>query len=300
MSDDKTADVADDLVMNEEESAALEAMKNEDAEPQPVADVPEPSAEPVPEPQPVAAEAPKSEDKPPEGYVPHQAMHAERMRRQEAEARVAEALDRLAALEARVPPPEPESVPDSLSDPDGYNAWVKRQAETVAERVERIEQEAAARMELERVTATLAASEREFTAGKPEYAEAKQHVIAARHRSLKRMYPGETDAAIAAHVRNEELQLAQHAAANGMSPAELIYQVATEDYGFRPAAPQANNADRIQAQARAQSATESLATASAAAGRPEITVESLAKMSEGQLAKIKAERPDEFRRALGG
>ena len=68
------------------------------------------------------------EGKPPEGFVPHGAMHQERVKRQEMERKLAE-------LEAQIKPAE-EAVPewkDPIEDPAGHRAWTEYQAKKARE-----------------------------------------------------------------------------------------------------------------------------------------------------------------------
>ena len=119
--------------LTSEEAAALEAMKNdtgEGIEQEQKAQEAEQKeqessdAEEVREQDPqdgrqeeVKAEFKTSREKPPEGYVPHQAMHAERLKRQELEKKIE-------ALEAKLTPQEqPPQYVDPLEDPEGFRNY---------------------------------------------------------------------------------------------------------------------------------------------------------------------------------
>lgn len=310
MSKEEAADavvenVADDLRLSpEEEAAKAEMMEPSTAIVEPE---PEPAKEEAKEPEKAAEpqEEPKK-DKPPEGFVPHQAMHSEREGRKAAEALVAQMQQRLAELEARVPPqpePEPEPIPDNIADPDAYNAWVQNQSKRLAEKLERIEREQQQAQLAATVQHHIQADEARVKAEKPDYADAMKFATDIRARHLKRLAPMASDAEIQQQIDTERLNLAHYALTNNMRPADVYYGIA-QDYGWTgaPAAPAPTHdpAAQVQALNTAQQQTQSLATASAAAGRPEITIESLAKMDERQLAQIKRDRPDEVRRAMGG
>lgn len=285
-----------------EEQAAMTAMKADTApEPQDVTEQPkeepetreEPKAEEPKEPE-FKTSREKPAEKPPEGFVPHQAMHAERMKRQELERKVAE-------LEARLPKPEEEKPPqwvDPLVDPEGfrkYDEWRSRQSE---EKLEQITRSLREREETAARVRKAAELEAEFAAETPDYPQATQFLHQARVSELAAM--GFSQEQIGAQLRQDALGVFNAAQQIGMNPAELLY-IRAQRAGYRrqeaPKAPEVpSEADRVVALDKAQKATQGLGSATGPQ-MGQLTARDLAAMSEAELAKVPA---DVKRRAMGG
>jgi hypothetical protein len=309
-----------------EETEAMEAMKAdtgegiETAEPTPA---PEPTPEPAPEREQVAAEAEpadsegheasepdgeperaaEADGKPPAGFVPHGAMHAERMRAQSAEAAVAQLQERLDALEAAQPQPEPEPAPDPIIDKEAYDAWVVKQAQAPMEALQKMQAEQQQAAEFQRLSAAVGADEQRFMAQKPDYQQAVEHAIESRVKVLSMLFPTAAEADIRQEVQNERISVARQAVESGQSPADIFYRIG-QSYGYTPKAPEPapvqTEAAKVAALASAQQATQTLTAAPGASGAAEITLDYLAGLGDEAYAKLQAERPDDVARALGG
>lgn len=281
-----------------EESAAIEEMTSEPEldleEEQP--EEPVEAAEEQPEEQEEKPEFKTTREKPPEGYVPHQAMHEERLRRQEAERRLA-ALEqaaeqqRKAAEQAKAE--EEAKLGDPLVDPDGFQKNLQRQLESTREMV-RQQQQAAQRERLSQARAEDAVRmENEFKATVPDYDDAVRHINEARVEEL-RAY-GMDDQRIIAQIAQDANSVYDSAKRLGMNPAQLLYQLA-QQRGYKPRPKVDEAAAQVEALATAQKQTQGLGSGgSRQAGR--LTVSQIAEMSEAEVAKLS---PDEIARAFGG
>lgn len=285
-------------VLTPEETAALQEMETDAGEDIEVSEQPEPEAQ---EAEPEAKEPEfkstrTDEQKPPEGFVPHQAMHAERVKRQELEQRLKE-------LEAKLSQPkEQEAAPefvDPLENPEGFRKYQEYQSKTLQERIEAQERMYRQQQAQQQVIADVQRSEAEFVAKTPDYNSAVDHLYSSRVTELQNMGYGQQE--IAAQVQRDAQAIYQAAKAIGMNPAEMAYMRA-QSLGYRPAsqaatpAPQARTeADKVQALARAQDATSGVG-GSGAPQEGALTIAQLAKMSEDELAKI----PEaDFKRVMG-
>lgn len=272
-----------------EEQEALDAMQADTGgDSAPVA-----PSEPAAAPPEAPAKAEPQDSKPPEGYVPHQAMHEERMRRRELEQKLADLEAKW--QEAQKPKAEPPKYVDPIEDPEGFRKWAEH-AQSQASEQARAMQEAQQRAATEQARIQQATRlEREFAAKTPDYQDAAAFLLNSRVAELRSM--GYDDTAIGAQIRQDTNALFDAATHIGMNPAELLYYRATQS-GYAKAAPAPSPApvEQMQAKARAQQQTRGLGSAGAAQGGG-YTAEQLAGMSEAELAKVPAE---EIAKVFGG
>lgn len=247
--------------------------------------------------------------KPPEGFVPHGAMHQEREARKAAEQRAQAAEARIAAFEAEraeAAEPAPEPWPDPIADPDGYNARMQKELASRDEKLEQFQRQTQQEQQRSYVVNTLAAQSQRMERENPDFTPAVNHAIAAYKTELTLMNPGASEDQIMQRINADIEQLAFNAMQIGKNPAEVIFEIA-KARGYRPAAvaapaaaaPAVDEGRKVEALAAAQKATESLGAAPVASGANELTLESLAKMSEADIARLQRERPKDVARALG-
>lgn len=295
-----------------EETEAMEAMKadtGEDtaAEPtsEPTGEQPQEAAEAPAEPEGEPEKAAEDDSKPPAGFVPHGAMHAERMRAQAAETALNEMRAEIEALKAAQPAPEPEPVPDQFADPEGYNQWVQKQAQAPLEQVQKIQDQLREQQELQQLNGVVIADEQAFVQEKPDYKDAIDFALQARAKQLAIFAPdGTPEAQLLQAAQQERVDVVKQAIAAGRRPAEVLYRI-SEGFGYQakqpaPApGPGPTEAEKVAALASAQAETQSLTTAPGASSAAEITLDYLAGLSDEAYAKIQAQRPDDVARALG-
>lgn len=285
--------------MTADESAAMEAMKADPAE---LAEAPVSQPKPEPEPQiETQIETPAAEpDKPPPGMVPQGALHQERERRKAAEAATQALQDRLAALEAKLNPPPEIVIPDPVLDPKGFKQFqidqINQRAKEQADN-ERRQMEA---QQHQQVMARLNQDVQAFRATTPDYDTAFQHAVKVRQEELA--FYGNAPEQIAAQLETDVQAIVAQAYSQGKNPAELFYAYAKMRGYQTPVAPQPNPAvAQVAALAEAQKQTQSLAPAGGPANDGGMTLETLSRMSEADLAKMpKAQRDEVMRKAMGG
>lgn len=294
-----------------EETAAFEAMQadtapeatetpevTEETPPAPPAE--EEKAEEAPAPEAEKAEAEPEPVKPPEGFVPHGAMHAERVKRQEIERQFQAMRQELEALKAQQKPAEPETVPDPVLEPEKYTAWVKQQANGPAEEIRKLREQWSQQQQREQLMHTIQAREQEFAKAHPDYNDAVNYIVNQRRQELSFFTTDEQ--AINAQVQADVLGFAEQAVRQGMNPAQAAYHYA-KARGYKPAekatapAPASDAAAKVAALANAQKQTETLGSASGPANAGALTAEMLAGMSDAEFAKLS---DDDIRRAMGG
>lgn len=233
--------------------------------------------------------------KPPEGYVPHGALHAEREERKKLQQQLEELTEWKKAQEN--PPEEPPAYVDPLEDPEGfrkYDAWQREQTNAqVQQFLEQQKQQHVASQRINEATQM----EQEFAAKTPDYRDAAQHLLSSRVSELRAQ--GWPDQEISRQVQQDANGIYDAARAANINPAELLYYRAkAAGFAAKPQ-PQAQ-ADQMQARATAQRNTQGLGQGGGAPQSGGLTAEQLAGMSEAEFAKIERENPDAIRKAMGG
>ena len=256
------------------------------------------------EPAPVAAVEPVADpDKPPPGFVPQGAMHQERERRKEAERQLQEFQAKLSAIEAKLNPPPEIVIPDPILDPKGFREF---QIKQITERAQEKADAERRQMEAQQqslVMARLAQDVNTFKATTPDYDPAFQHAVKVRREELA--FYGNSPEMIEQQLEVDVQAIVQQAYSQGKNPAEMFYSYAKmRGYqGQATAAPPqpSQAAAQVTAFANAQRQTQSLAPAGGPANDGGMTIETLSKMSEADLAKMpKADRDAAMRRVMGG
>lgn len=296
-------------VLTADESAAMEAMKADTGPAVDAADVVDvPQEVPATAETPVAVEPPAPEaDKPPPGMVPQGALHQERERRKAAEGQVQDFQRQMAELQAQIakltaPPPAEIVVPDPVLQPEAFKKFqidqIKERAAERAAQEQQARENAAEQHLMARVNQDVA----QFRAATPDYDPAFQHAVKVRREELA--FYGNTPEQIDQQIEVDVRAIVQQAYTQGKNPGELFYNYA-KMRGYSPAqaaaqpAPQA--AAQVQALAEAQRQTASMGTAGGPSNDGGVTIETLAKMTEAQLAKMpKAERDAMMQKVMGG
>lgn len=291
-------------VMTADESAAMEAMKADTGAPVEAADVVEAPEAPAAEtPAPVAETPAPEPDKPPPGMVPQGALHQERERRKETERQFQELQRQFAEIQAKLNPPPEIVVPDPVLQPEAFKQFqidqIKQRAAEKAEADRQAQEQAQERQIMARVNQDVAA----FKATVPDYDQAFQHAVKVRREELA--FYGNTPEQIDQQIEVDVRAIVGQAYQQGKNPGEVFYSYARMR-GYSPAQaakdpiPQ-QAAAQVNALAEAQRQTQSMATAGGPSNDGGITIETLAKMSEAQLAKMpKAERDAMMQKVMGG
>jgi len=282
--------------MTPDESAAFEAMA-QDTAPVTDAEMAENPAEVTAEPAPAAEPEPaKAEEKPPEGFVPHGALHSEREKRKALEKQFAELQAQVESLKAPKEPEPEMQVPDPILDPDGFKRWAVDQAKQQQQQFQQFETKRPEEARMQQMVQAAAKAEQDFAAKTPDYMNAVNYM--AENRKAELAAYGYSPEQAEAILANDANTIVSNALASGRNPAEVLYQAARlRGYGLAtPAQPQQAPADRMKALSAAQANTASLAAASGPSNEGGYKVEMLARMSEAELAKLPK---DVFAKVMG-
>lgn len=290
-------------VMTADESAAMEAMKADtgpEIAPAEAVDVPETPAE---TPAPVAETPAPEADKPPPGMVPQGALHQERERRKETERQFQELQRQFAEIQAKLNPPPEIVVPDPVLQPEAFKQFqidqIKQRAAEKADADRRATEQAQEQQIMARVNQDVM----QFKAATPDYDQAFQHAVKVRREELA--FYGNSPEQIDQQIEVDVRAIVGQAYSQGKNPGELFYGYA-KMRGYSPAQAArdpvpAQAAAQVNALAEAQRQTQSMATAGGPSSDGGVTIETLAKMSEAQLAKMpKAERDAMMQKVMGG
>ena len=285
-----------------DETAAMQAMQADTAPVEAEAPAVAPQ-EAAPEAQSEAPEAAK----PPPGMVPQQALHQERERRKEIERQFQDTQRQMAELQAQIealtaPKEQPIVVPDPVLQPEAFKQWqidqIKQHAQKLAEVEQRAQETQHEMVLMQRLNQDVA----QFKAKTPDYDAAFQHAVKGRQDELA--FYGYSQEQIAQQIEVDVRALVQQAYTAGKNPAELFYTYAKmRGYSSQAAqpAPAQQAAAQVNALAEAQRQMQSLAPAGGPSNDGGITLETLAKMSEAELAALPPKKRDEMmRKVMGG
>lgn len=289
-----------DEELTPEESEAFEAMKaDETPAEEPKAEEAKPEVTEKPAGEPEKEETPEFKSERAQTMVPHQAMHAERMKRQAAEAKLAELETRLSAIEK--PPEEAPQWVDPLVDPEGHRKWTEYQTSQATSQVEEIKQARAREAAVAQRQVRAQNYETEFIKDNADFVDAANFAAQARLAELGQAGLNEQQAV--QRLAQETTAVFNAAEAAGINPCALIYQRAAQ-VGYKKADPAADTATKaaeeaakVTALAAAQAATKTATVASGGAEGGKLTAKQIAEMSDAEFDKL---GEDELRRAMGG
>ncbi|TXH45942.1 MAG: hypothetical protein E6Q97_30565 [Desulfurellales bacterium] len=167
--------------------------------------------------------APEQPAAPPPGFVPHQALHQERLARQTLQAQLNTLQARTnAMLAAQAGGPQVE-MPDMQTDPAGY-------VRALEARIEKFEETQAQTAQLRQIDNAFENDEATFKSYTPDYDDASEHYARSRSQELLAFYTPEQAQEI---MLAEARQLAQEAWQRGMNAGELVYRMA-QARGYTP------------------------------------------------------------------
>lgn len=237
--------------------------------------------------------------------VPHEALHAERVKRQRIEAELAaersarqREAERITRIEEMLrPKQEAKPLPPINEDPVAHIAAQGQTIEQVRTMLEQQAQQVEEQRQMEALHAALSQSEQQFRETAPDYDAAADHLYQSRLTELTLMGVPEQQARAA--ISQEIFDISRRTLMAGRNPAEAFYQLATTR-GYRPAtaqAPAADPAAKVAAINAGQKAARSLGATQGAAPAADLNVKALLDMSDEEFAKLD---PAQFRRIAGG
>lgn len=165
--------------------------------------------------------------------------------------------------------------------------------ETADERLDRIEREREQTKLMSDAVEEFNTYEKEFQAETPDYAQASNHVIQVMAQSVRALYPNATDAQVGTFIRQQILHLAGQAVTKGLNPAEALYLMAHERFGYKKAAapaPKAKTDDaakRLETVSKNKKRSASPLAGGGQQGSASSTLEEAANMSLADFSKLK-------------
>lgn len=227
--------------------------------------------------------------RPPEGYVPHAALHAERQQKAEIARNYQVLQTRMNAMLAQQhPQPTQAAMPNIEDDPLGYFARMEQ-------RIAAFEQQRIQEVQTRQIDNALDQDELTFASQVPDYPNASQHWVQSRAQELLAFNPPD----VAKDMLSKEVRvIAQEAWKRGMPASQMIYQLA-QARGYTPgqAAPAAAPAPiapvvpvarpltpqaTIEAVRQGQAVSRSLSSGGAA-GAVDLNAEAILNMSDEEF-----------------
>lgn len=255
-----------------------------------------------------AKEPEKVEEKP--KVVPHQALHAERLKRQEVERQLAAQREQFARYEQRMQElnallQPKEQVPDPVQDPIAALQYTQKQLQDLQAKAQ---QEASQRQQQEQEQAVIRQVEDAYRnawtaklSENPQHAEAYQAFIATLNDHFE--IRGVLDPVERAElVKQEERAIAYANMRNGIDPADAIIQRAHR-YGYtpKPVQPPAPDPAKVLAdKQRGIDASRSVGSARGGSTDNVFTAQRIAEMTPEEFEAFKAKvAPSKFNRLMG-
>lgn len=171
-----------------------------------------------------APQTTEGQQTPPPGFVPHAAMHAERVRAQQATQQLALLQARTNALLAARQQPEHE-LPDLSTDPVGYVRGLE-------ERIRQFEETQAAEAHNRQIDQAIEMEENTFRNLTPDYDQASEYYVQSRAQELLAFYtPHQAQQIMMAEAR----QMATEAWQRGVPAPQMVYTLA-QARGYRSGA----------------------------------------------------------------
>jgi hypothetical protein len=231
---------------------------------------------------------PQQPEKPPEGYVPHGALHKERMMRKELQQRLDSMENRFQQVISKLdeqnqePPPDFEDSPlDAIKHQiDGIQQQFEKQNENLT-----LQQQQQQAQEYQKQLVNHYQNDAaRFQESHPDFMDAYQYMYNSRVNELQAYgYPEEQIANI---MQQEELSLVYQATQNEMSPAQVVYAAAKARGYTQKQQEQSKTQDEVKFDmaSKGQEASRSLSN-SGGKTEKEISLEALAEMDDDEFEK---------------
>lgn len=258
--------------------------------------------------EPAAKEAEKQDEK--QKFVPHQALHAERLKRQEIERQLNEQRQQFARFEQRmaelneVIAPK-QAPPDPVQDPIAALQYTQQQLADMQKAQVEVQQRQMAEQQQQALIGQVEGAYKQSWQAKlsesPDTANAYKAFVSALdgHFQLRGVQdPSQRQALIV----EEERAIAYAALQQGIDPAEAVIKQAAF-YGYRPEAakPAVDPAKALENKQKGLAAARSLSTASGASSDGALTPQRIAEMSSEEFAALKSKlSPSKFAKLMGG
>ncbi|MDM7852362.1 hypothetical protein [Pseudochrobactrum kiredjianiae] len=262
------------------------------------------------------------QDGDPNRTVPYGALHKERSKRKELEAKLqAEATEKAvladrwnmltqAMQQQNAPAVDDDPEPDPTVDIFAHTHWQSRQNKKMLDQLQERETQAAQQQQAQGQERAVADywhhTSQEFSAQTPDYNDAIKYLSDTRDKQLQSMaaaYPQfQTQEGRNSQMNAELRDIVITAAKTGQSPAQVVYSM-SKAYGFTGAAPAANAVvEQLQTIQDAQSRNKTVAQASGNPSGDALTAQAIADMSDRDFERwySKPENQARFMKALGG
>lgn len=194
----------------------------------------------------------------------------------------------VAAMQKPAEQTKVENAPDPQLDPDAYRDWYANQTskktQDLAKKLEQTQQQllfTAAQQELRD-------KELAFKSSAPDYDDAIEHGIQRVIKQQKMLNPSISEEAIRAQLNIERVQFAARMQAQGKNPAQGLYELMTEVYGYQPtkAEKKASEVQKFEAVKSNKARMASGAASGGATGVAPVSAESVKTMTLADFAKL--------------
>lgn len=127
--------------------------------------------------------------------------------------------------------PEPD-VDDIEAHLRWENRQMMREVNEMKEWRKNIERQQQEQTTIQRAINNFVSIEQQYKASNPDYDDASAHMVNKMRDGVQAIYPGASQAEVNQFVMNQILNIANSYAAKGLNPAEELYLLSVEKYGF--------------------------------------------------------------------
>lgn len=240
-------------------------------------------------PQEVAEESQDTEPEK-EKYVPHGALHEERMRRKELQAEIerireeskqqSQMMQQVLAQLKQKQEPEPTLDDDPVAYFQHENEKLRQKLESLGQTVEQRQEQDTQAQQINNLVSAYRKSAQSFAETTPDFTDAYTHLVTLRANELKAL--GHDPSEIEMVLQREEMGLAASALQQGVNPAERIYELA-KVRGYKKA--EANTEANTEKIKTLEKGVKAAKPTSGAPQGGEITLEYLAEVADTMDAK---------------
>lgn len=218
-------------------------------------------------------------------------LRIERKQRKETEKR----LDALLAQQQQHPAPQQQQA---KTEEQGKQE--QADPNSVEERLNRFEREKEEKELFGAAVNEFNQYEREFSQANPDYENASRHVVGQMINSFRSLYPSATDAQAQQFIQNQILSIASQAVNRGVNPAEALYAMAYDRFGYtgqqeQKAAPKGQDAaKKLSTVSKNKRRSASPLQSGGQNGSANATIEEAANMNLADFSKLTESEIDQM------
>jgi hypothetical protein len=191
--------------------------------------------------------------------------------------------------------------PNKEEDREAWLEWKAQQLEEETKGLKQWkEQQEAERQAREHEEAQIRGfmyAENQFKAVAPDYEDVSNHMISRMSESVRLLNPHADDVAVNNFVKKQILTWAEQAAQQGFQPAQYLYNLGKNKFGYQPKAPVLTKQERPNLSIVEKNRKKSASGVGGSSGKSSLTIKALENMSVADMSNMDPEEIDSMLRA---